>query len=158
MAAKIKFGLIVGAVGLIINIFVSFLVGICGPFIGFAAGAIAGWLTVRADRPTVRNTGVSLGTQAGAIAGALVLVGQLIGNIGGLLFIQSTQTEPLFGELPQTPEAQAGFWAAGIGVVICFGLLGLGLGAMGGAGAGYLATPESGAGPEMPPPPYPPVS
>ncbi len=159
MAAKIKFGLIVGLFGLVLTMAVSFLVGVCGPFVGLVAGAVAGLLTVRAERPANRNAGASQGTQAGAIAGGLTLAGQLIGNIGGLMLLQASQVELPFGEMPQTSAEETAFWIGGIGVVVCFGLLGLGLGVLGGASAGYFATPESpAAGGEPPQSPYPPMS
>jgi hypothetical protein len=84
------------------------------------------------------------GAIAGVIAGGLVFIGQLIGGLGALALIQVTGTQPFFGELPSASDTagQFGYWLAGIGAGMCFGVFDLFLSALAGAGAGYLGTPE----------------
>ncbi|MFO3795818.1 MAG: hypothetical protein ACK8QZ_00830 [Anaerolineales bacterium] len=53
MKTEIKIGLTVGAVGLILNSCVSLLLGICGPFLSLIAGAVAGLLAVRQEKPAL---------------------------------------------------------------------------------------------------------
>jgi hypothetical protein len=143
MSPKIKYGLIVGVVGLVVNICVSAAVGVCGPFTALIAGGVAGFLTAQAEKTSTKGDGARAGAVAGVVAGALVLVGQLIGSIGALFYFQSTGTPTLFGELPQAGDTagQVGFWIGGLGFGFCAGLFGVALGALAGAGAGYLGTP-----------------
>lgn len=145
MTTPVKFGLIAGGVGAIINICVSIAIGICGPIFALLVGGVAGFLTVREDQPMARNEGARLGGTSGLIAGGLTTVGQIIGTVGTLIFFQTSGTQPLFGELPSPgdPGAQAIFLGAGIGAGLCFGLIGAVLAAGAGAGIGYLTTNET---------------
>lgn len=144
MTTQVKFGLIVGVIGLVVNICVSTLLGICGPVIALLGGGIAGFLTAQAEQAATRSDGARLGAIAGGIAGGLVFIGQLIGGLGALTLIQATGMQPFFGELPSAsdPAGQLGYWLGGLGVGMCFGVFGLFLSALTGAGAGYLGTPE----------------
>jgi hypothetical protein len=143
MTPRVRYGLIAGGVGLVINICVGALIGLCGPFIGLIAGAAAGFFAAQAEKAPTQAEGARLGAIAGAIAGTLVLVGQLSGGVASLAYIQSAGVTPLFGELPDVTDTagQVGYWVAGVGVGFCFGLVGIVFGALTGAGAGYLGTP-----------------
>lgn len=144
MQPRIKFGLIVGAIGLVLNVCVSAFIGICGPFATLIAGGVAGYLAAQAEKAPTKGAGAQLGGLSGAIAGGLMLIGQLCGGVLALTFIQ-TQRIPMFGtEPPDLGDGTATvmYYAFGLGTGLCFGLIGVALGAAGGAGAGYLGTPE----------------
>ena len=142
MTPRVKYGLIVGSVGLFINLVVSTLVGVCGPLTTLVAGALAGWLAARAEARPIRSDSAKSGAMSGAIAGSLMLIGQLIGGIIALSLIQMSGAQPLVGHLPQNSGEQVIYWIAGAGVGLCFGILGVALGAGAGAAAGYLAWRE----------------
>ena len=144
MTPRVKYGLIVGAVGLIINIFVSAFIGLCGILVFIIVGAIAGFLTAYEEKAATRNDGLRAGAIAGLIAAGLVFVGQLIGGVGALFYYQLSGTPTLLGEIPQAGDTagQIGFWIGGLGFGFCAGLFGVALGALTGAGTAYLATSE----------------
>lgn len=158
MTPKVRYGLLVGGIGLFVNLVISAAVGLCGPFVTLLAGALAGWLTARALALPVRSQLASQGAQAGAITGALMIIGQLLGGVVALLILQGLNVTPAFGRMPANQIEQVSFWAAGLGAVLCFGVLGLALGAGAGAGAAYLTwrAPQGEAadtGAIFPPPP-----
>jgi hypothetical protein len=62
MSTQVKFGLIVGTVGLLVNICVSTLLGICGPVMALLAGGIAGLLTAQAEQAATRSDGARSGS------------------------------------------------------------------------------------------------
>ena len=143
----VRYGIIVGVIGLIVNIFIAGFIGLCGPVTSLVAGAVAGYLAARAVHALVRGDGARVGATSGAITGAFVLVGQMIGGIAALLIIRSTgsaQINQLF-EQQNGSAAQVGFWAGGVAVSACLGLIGIGLAAGAGALAGYFATPAQAA-------------
>jgi hypothetical protein len=155
MQPRTRIGLIVGVIGLVLNICVSGFIGFCGPFLSLVAGGVAGYMAVQREKPLTKNEGARAGATAGGIAGGLIILGQILGGIGALLFMQASNTPTLFGQLPDVsgdPAAQVGFYAGGLGTALCFGLVGALLAAGAGAGAGYLATTDQ---PTMPPPPPP---
>ncbi len=58
---------------------------------------------------------------------------------------------PAFGQIPSSSAGagtQVFYYGAGLAVGAVFGLIGLGLGALAGAGTGYLGTPQQ---PVVPP-------
>jgi hypothetical protein len=145
MRPRIKIGLIVGGIGLILNCIVAAAFGVCGPLLALAAGATAGYIASQQEKPPSKADGARLGATAGGIAGALVFVGQIVGAIGVLAFFQVTGIHLPFGNAP-APSSDApmmiAYYLSGLGVGICFGTLGIGAAALGGGGAGYLATPS----------------
>ena len=143
MKPFLKYGLIVGVVSFVIIIPVAILMGICGPFVSVAGGAIAGFLTAHFGNINVKKTGAKQGALAGAIAGGFTFVGQTLSGFLALALIQATETPLLFGEAPtiNSPAAeQMLFYIGGIGAGACFGLIGLGVAAGFGALAGYFGT------------------
>jgi hypothetical protein len=144
MTARVKYGLIVGAVVMLLNVCVAAVMGICGPVMSLVAGAIAGYLTAREEELPAAGDGARAGAVSGLIAGALVFLGQLIGGIGVLVFLQTSDIPTGFGAVPDLAETYGllGFWVAGLALALCLGLGGLVLGALGGAVAGYLAAPS----------------
>ena len=150
MTAKVKVGLIAGVIGLVVNIPVSAFIGICGPVTALLAGAVAGFLAARQEKPATQGEGTGAGAVAGAIAGGLVLIGQIIGGIIATQMLQSLGAEAflelgdLLEETGMTLESAT--WIAGLGTGVCLGLFGVILSALAGAAAGYLGTPKQTAG------------
>ncbi len=152
MQPRVKFGLIVGIIGLVLNSCVSLAFGICGPVMSLVAGAVAGFLTARAEAAPTQAGNAKAGAISGAIAGALVLLGQLCGAAGALVLALNMDFAPLGGSLPNPGDTggMIGFWLGGLGIGACFGLLGVVLAAGAGALIAYLTTPSR---PAIPPPP-----
>lgn len=151
MQARTRIGLIVGVIGLVLNICVSAVLGFCGPVVSLIAGAVAGYLAVQQEKPTTKNEGARAGATAGGIAGGLIILGQVVGGLGALAYMQSTGSQIPFGQIPSTssdPSLQVAFYGSGIVTALCFGILGAALAAGAGAGIGYLTTPDQ---PIMPP-------
>jgi hypothetical protein len=142
MQPRVKYGLIAGGVGLVINICVGALVGVCGPAVALVAGAAAGFFASGEEQAPTQGDGAREGALSGAIAGGLVLVGQLFGVIVALGLTQSMQIEPIIGTMPVQGDTagQTVFWMVGLGVGLCFGLIGVALSAGAGAAAGYFNT------------------
>ena len=152
MQPRIRIGLIVGVIGLVLNICVSGFLGFCGPVVSLIAGGVAGFFTAQQERLATKSDGTRAGATAGGIAGGLIILGQMIGGVGALFFMQSSGVESPFGQIPtlsSDPATQIGYYAGGLGTAICFGLVGALLAAGAGAGAGYLGTPDQ---PAVPPP------
>jgi hypothetical protein len=152
MQPRIRIGLIVGAIGLVLNICVSGFLGFCGPVVSLIAGAVAGFFAAQQERLATKNEGARAGATAGGIAGGLIILGQMIGGVGALFFMQSSGIESPFGQIPSVSgdaTTQIAYYAGGLGTAVCFGLIGALLAAGAGAGAGYLGTSDQ---PVAPPP------
>lgn len=145
MKPRVKYGLVVGVIALIMNVFVSFMFGFCGPVLTLIAGAIAAFLTTREETAANQSDGALYGGIAGLIAGAFTLIGQVIASIGALLLVTTMDIPPIIGTLPDPSDAaqQTIFWVSGVTTGVCFGLVGLVLGALAGAAVGYLSSKES---------------
>lgn len=145
MQPRIKMGLAVGAVGLALNICVSGFVGFCGPLVSLIAGGAAGFFAAQQEKLPAKSDGAKAGATAGGIAGALVIIGQLIGGMAALAYMQMSGAQVPFGEVPTAnsdPALMVGYYLGGIGTGLCFGIVGAVLAAGVGAGAGYMATQE----------------
>ena len=142
MQPRTRIGLIVGVIGLVLNICVAGFIGFCGPFLSLVAGGIAGFFATQQEKPLTKNEGARVGATAGGIAGGLIILGQIIGGVGALAYMQSTGASTPFGQMPDLgdPATSIGFYAGGIGTALCFSVIGALLAAGAGAGAGYLAT------------------
>jgi hypothetical protein len=149
MQPRIKFGLIVGGVGLFVNLCASAAVGLCGPFVALLAGALAGFLAAQQEKLPAQSAGAKVGATAGGLAGGLMIIGQSLGAVVGLALLQTTGGNPFVGSGPSTgaPVEQAAFYLSGFGAGCCMGIFGAALAA--GAAAGYFATPP--AAPAQPP-------
>jgi hypothetical protein len=151
MQARTRIGLIVGVIGLVLNICVSGFLGFCGPVVSLIAGGIAGYLAVQREKPATKNEGARAGATAGGIAGGLIILGQIVGGLGALAYMQSSGAQVPFGQVPSAsgdPATQIAFYGAGVGTALCFGIVGALLAAGAGAGIGYLTTSDR---PVMPP-------
>jgi hypothetical protein len=143
MRPRFTAGLIIGSIGLILNVCVSTVFGFCGPFVTLIAGALAGFWAASQEKAPAKGDGARLGAVAGAITGGLMLIGQMLGGIGALLWVQYSGTRPLFGTIPG-PSAglsqQVFYYGVGLLTGVCFGAVGVALAALAGAGGGYLGT------------------
>ncbi len=145
MQPKIKVGLLVGAIGLVLNICVASTVGLCGPAVSLVGGALAGFFAARQEKSANKGEGARVGAISGVIAGALILIGQVIAAIGALAFFQFSGLQFPFGQVPSTSadaSQQVLYYVSGLGTGVCFGLVGTVLAALAGAGAGYLGTSD----------------
>ena len=143
MQPRVRIGLIVGAIGLVLNICVAGVVGFCGPFFSLLAGGAAGFFAAQQEKQLTKADGARAGATAGGIAGGLIIVGQIIGGIGALAYYQYSGTPLPFGAAPTTSAPASEmliYYLTGAGTGLCFGVVGALLAAGAGAGAGYLAT------------------
>ncbi len=139
MSARIQFGLIAGAIGLVLTACASIIVGCCGPLAALAAGAAAGYFAVKGESPTSQSEGGKIGAIAGAIAGALTLIGQVLGGLVSLTVTPTILKE--LGNYSYGPLAeQPTYWLSGSATAFCFGLLGAALAAAAGFAAGYFSS------------------
>ena len=146
MQPRIRIGLIVGVIGLVLNICVSGFVGLCGPFFSLIAGAVAGFFAAQQEKLPAKGEGARAGATAGGIAGGLIILGQLIGGVGALFFLQANGAEMPFGQIPSTADpssTQMIYYLSGAATALCFGVIGALLAAGAGAGAGYLVTSDT---------------
>jgi len=142
MQPRIKMGLIVGVIGLAMNVCVSAFIGLCGPFATLFAGGIAGYFAANQEKLSTKSDGARAGAIAGAIAGALMIIGQVIGGVIALTIQQNTGTVPFIGTPASDIGSQATFYLSGMATGLCFGIIGTAFAAGAGAGAGYVATPD----------------
>jgi hypothetical protein len=152
MQPGIKLGLIVGAVGLFLNIFVSAVVGICGPFASLVAGGVAGFRAANQEKPPVKSEGAKAGAVAGVIAGGLMIIGQLSGGLIVLPFLKTTASVPFIGTLGTDPTSQVGYYFGGMASGICNGIADALFAAGTGTLAGYLSTSDQRPAPPNNPP------
>lgn len=139
-------GLIVGGVMLALSVLtgaINFL--ICLPCLAVLAGALAGYLGGRFDRPPSNNAALRIGASAGAIAGAGAWLGSLAGGLIGAARIGPEQAAQLIDEfsrtfdlgLPTAPVGPVTFYVSNALTSCCLGLFVVvimaGLGALGGA-------------------------
>jgi hypothetical protein len=146
MQPRTRIGLIVGVIGLVLNICVAGFVGLCGPVFSLIAGAAAGFFAAQQEKLPSKSEGARAGATAGGIAGGLIILGQLIGGVGALFFLQANGTQMPFGQIPSTADpssTQMIYYLTGAATALCFGVIGALLAAGAGAGAGYLATSDT---------------
>jgi len=146
MQPRIRMGLIVGVIGLALNICVAGFIGFCGPFLSLLAGGAAGFFAAQQEKLPTKSDGAKAGATAGAIAGALIIIGQVLGGIAALAYMQASGAQVPFGSVPSLsgsdPSVLIGYYAGGVGTALCFGIVGAALAAGVGAGAGYIATQD----------------
>lgn len=142
MQPRIKMGLIVGAIGLALNVCASAFIGFCGPFVSLLAGGVAGYFAASQEKLATKTDGAKAGAIAGGITGGLMIIGQIIGGVIALTIQQNTGTIPFIGSTPTDMPSQIAFYLGGAGTGFCFGLIGTAFAAATGAGAGYVATTE----------------
>jgi hypothetical protein len=152
MQPRIKLGLSIGGIGLVLNICVAGFIGLCGPVVSLLSGGIAGYLTAQQEKLPTKSDGAKAGAVSGGIAGALVIIGQIIGGLGALAVMQFSGTQLPFGQVPSASgevASSVAYYIGGLGTGICIGIVGALLAAGVGAGAGYMGTQEQAS---VPPP------
>jgi hypothetical protein len=145
MQSRIRIGLVVGAIGLVLNICVAGFIGLCGPAVSLIGGAVAGFMAAQREKAATKSDGARLGATSGAVASGLILIGQVVGAVSALAYFQFSGTPLPFGAAPSLnaePSQHIVYYASGIGTALCFGLIGAVLGALAGAATGYLGTPD----------------
>lgn len=145
MQPRTRLGLIVGAIGLVLNICVAGFLGFCGPVVSLIAGGVAGFFAAQQEKLLTKADGARAGATAGAIAGGLIILGQVIGGLGALAYFQFSGTPLPFGTAPDASSPASMtllYYLSGAGTALCFGAVGTLLAAGAGAGAGYLGTPD----------------
>jgi len=131
MKPKIKVGLLIEVIGLVLKIsaVVIFCFGmLTGPDISLIAGAAAGFLAVKQENPISKLAGSRDGAISAAIAGAVILIGQVISALAMLLV-----------DLEKINSGLA-FMLVMIGTSALAGMFGIGLVALIGAATDYLNT------------------
>lgn len=148
MQPRIKLGLSIGAIGLVLNVCVSTAIGLCGPIVSIVAGATAGFLTAQQEKLPSKADGARAGAIAGGIAGGLVIIGQLIGSVLALVLLHTSDLPLTVGEVPAAGDLPSTitYYVAGLGTGVCIGLVGALLAAGAGAGSGYVGTSEQPTG------------
>ena len=143
----LKAGLISGAVMfLLVLLGASIVSPLCAFCVPLFTGLGAGYLTCVFEKNTL--TTVQRGAYAGAIAGALGIVGQMVASVINAAVMQNpnNQLNDVLG-LPAADPATV--WIAQIGVACCVGLINVGLTAALGAGGGAIW--NNTAGKSLPP-------
>ena len=141
MNHRIRVGLFVGTVVLILTIFVTLLVGVCGPIVPLIGGAVAGYFAVKQEAPGSKAEGGKIGAIAGAITGLMGFLGQILGGVLTLTFLPTlidSLGNPKF--LPAAGSDQVTYWLSGLGTTFCIGIGGILFGLITGYGAGYFST------------------
>lgn len=145
MSPRIKFGLIAGGIGLVLNICVAAVMGVCGPGVAAVAGALAGYFAAKNERPLSQGEGAKSGAIAGLIAGGLVLIGQILGGITTLTLMPAISEAMNISLGVETGDPI--YWAAGLSTAACFSAVGIVLAVGAGAGTGYISTPAAASQP-----------
>lgn len=145
MKTHVKYGLIGGGIGFVLNIPIAAFMGICGPIVSIAAGGISGFMSSYNSKETQKREGTQAGAIAGGIAGALTLVGQLIGATLVLIFVHQSGMPMGIGEVPALNAPaweKTVYYGFGIGTGFCIGLAGAILSAIAGSIGGRLGVRE----------------
>lgn len=131
----VKAGLISGAVMLFLVLIVALFVPVCALCIPLVTGLAAGYMTGMFEKMPATN--IKNGAIAGAIAGGLGIVGQLIASVVNAAVLQNpnNQINDLLGVPASSPSE---VWMTQIGIACCFGLINVALTAGFGAGGGAI--------------------
>lgn len=146
MKTRTQCGLIVGAIGAILNTLSIVLCCLCSPVVALLAGGVAGFWAARREGAATRQEAARAGLVSGAIAGILVLVGHLIGDAFRLSFPNLTLL-PDYSTAPESPsagETQMSFMDYFLVTGICYGTVNMALATLAGMVGGYLTTVASG--------------
>ncbi len=148
MSARVKVGLIAGAIGLVLTACVAAVFGICGPVVSLLAGAGAGYFAAKRETPASQGEGGKFGAVAGAIAGGLCVIGQIIGGIAALTILPPLM-ESLGNYAYSSISGEVTYWLSGAATALCFGVVGVALAAIAGYAVGYISTNKPAAPVEM---------
>lgn len=151
----VKAGGIGAAVGFVAALILTLITPLCNPcaalFIGLGAGVLAAFW----ERPAAGGDGALKGAEAGAIALAGGLLGQMAGAVLNGIVVGPERAAQLVRRLGLPVESQqpAQYWAYLLGGNCCCALmnvlLGAGLGAVGGIIGYQIWGKSAGASPEI---------
>lgn len=146
----VKSGLIMGAVMFVLALGVSLISPLCAPCIAVFVGLGAGYLACVFDKPLVSSDGLKKGAIAGAIAGGLGLIGQMIAAFVNTNAVTAEQINQILG---QEFYNQQSLQMVQLGAGLCLGLFNIllmvGLGVAGAAiwnsmhGSKQMSTPPT---------------
>ena len=103
---------------------------ICVPCLALGLGAGAGYLACRAARPADQNSATRLGATSGALAGALTLLGNVVGGLIAAATLGPQGAEARLVDLarslgltvPATPISPVIYYASALGSSACCGV------------------------------------
>ena len=98
-------------------------------YLAVPVGVIVGLLAAYREKPATKCQGARTGAAAGAVTGALLLVGQVIGAVGVLILTEPPQSTPY---VP--------YYLRGLSAWVAFGLLDVLVSVLVGSCAGFLGT------------------
>ena len=121
----VKSGLIFGAISLVFILGFSVLVApFCSPCIGIVLGVLAGYVSGAFDKPGDSGRSIRRGAGAGAIAGAIGLIGSFLAAIinGSMLNPGNVQSFTRMLGFSNIYVTKAQIWASQLGFATCIGL------------------------------------
>ncbi len=121
----VKSGLIFGAISLLFTLGLAvFISPACAPCLGLILGLAAGYMAGVFDKPADSGESIKKGGYAGAIAGALGLLGGFIASVINGLILTPTNLSSfmkIFG-INNFLISKGQIWASEIGFAVCIGL------------------------------------
>lgn len=145
----LKAGLISGAIMLVFVLVAAFFSPLCALCVPLITGLAAGYMTGAFEKSPA--TTVQRGAYAGAIAGGLGIIGQLIASVVNSLVLQNPNNQALNQALG-LPTADPGMvWVVQLATACCLGLVNVGLNAAFGAGGGAIWNNTAGKNPPASP-------
>ncbi len=127
MQPRVKVGLLVGVIGLVVNVCMGGSISSSSLVVSLFAGALASYFVARQERPATKGAGAQAGAISGIIAGALIIIGEVIIAIGVLQFIQYAGISTAYGTIPPSSAdaiSQIIFYASGgVGIRTCAGAI-----------------------------------
>ncbi len=118
---------------------------LCTPCAALLVGLAAGYLVGVFDKPSLSSDAMKRGATAGAIAGAIAVLGQLVAAVINASFINPETINQLLGQ--QVLDSNT-LWAYQLGGACCIGLFNVAL--MAGLGLAGAALWHSMNGPKQP--------
>jgi hypothetical protein len=148
MTIRIKLSILVGITGLLLAIPITWMCGACGVLAAPLAGGIAGFLCVRRENIRSSLERAQRGFIPGIIAGALVFLGQLLGEFIKLVSYEFlTRVAPIalsyaFDRNVPPIEPISEPYSGVLFISTCYGILDLLISLLAGAIGGLLASPS----------------
>jgi hypothetical protein len=148
----LKSGFIMGAVMFLLALGAAAIISpLCTPCVALLAGLGAGYLACHFDRPLEQSEAFRKGAIAGAIAGGLGIIGQLIAAVINANLVQPEMLNQILGQDVVTPEL---LWISQLGGALCIGLFNVLLMAGLGIGGAAIWRSMKKDTPIVPPPAY----
>lgn len=120
----VKSGLIIGVISLLLILGISFFLSYCAPCLGIFLGLAAGFLAGVFDKPISSRDSLIKGGFAGAIAGAIGLLGGLIAAIFRSQMLSPATFESIYRMygFPGIDISQTQIFLSLMGLSLCIGL------------------------------------